>query len=45
MNTEQQNRNPQIHTEFMEFMKRHTVYETIPENMKVKINKLDFSLQ
>jgi hypothetical protein len=36
MNTEQHQSNLQIHTEFMEFMKRHTVYETIPENMKVK---------
>lgn len=44
MNIEDQNNNLQIHSEFMEFMKKHTVYETIPENMKVKHNNSDFSI-
>jgi hypothetical protein len=26
-----------LHSEFMKFLKSHTVYETIPENMKVII--------
>jgi hypothetical protein len=25
-----------VHSEFMNFLEGHTVYETIPENMKVK---------
>lgn len=31
------NKKKQLQEEFMKFLKTHTVYETIPENMKVKI--------
>ena len=27
-----------LYEEFSNFLKKHTVYETIPENMKVNIN-------
>jgi hypothetical protein len=30
------NTNNHLHSEFIEFMNKHSVYETIPENMKVK---------
>ena len=26
-----------LHSEFIDFMKKHSVYETIPENMKVSV--------
>ncbi len=44
MNTDEQN-NTLLHTEFIEFMKKHSVYETIPENMKVNLLKKDSRIQ